>query len=429
MKSFDKIDFYFSYQNTMQEGIVPNTGLNKNSFRLNTNLELTNNFKIALNMNYVNTLIKNSLQGQGDASFYNNLLQIPVDISIAELKDLNNPFNDITNYYGAYSYNPYQLVEYNKAKDRVNRFSTSATVTYDPIQWLTITNRLGLDYTTDARNYIMNKFKNTNQHPTLSSPIGKYEESISQNTQVNNDLMATIKRNINKDLDYSLLVGFNTFSNITQTTEASTAGLAIPGYYNLSNSDGRPTMSNTDNSRLKYGLYGAFDINYKSYLYVQLTGRQDWASTLPANKRSYFYPGINSSFIFSDLLKDPILTFGKLRASWAQIGNDAPINSLTTTYLSAKIEDGYNNSLVKSPFIGSDGTSQVAGYTQENGAGNPDLRPEIITSWEIGAELGFLKDRVGLDLTLYNKITTDAIVTVDVAPSTGFSSKILMQEK
>lgn len=422
-KAFDKADVYFSYQNIYQEGIVPNTGLDKNTFRLNLNSDIRDNLKIGVNFSYINSGIKNSIQGQGDASFYNNILQTPVDISYDELKDLSNPFNNITNYYGAYTYNPYQLVEYNKTRNSVNRFMTSATISYNPISWLNLTNRLGVDYYTDARYFQENKFTNTNQHPTQASVPGDYGEDIYQNMLINNDLMAAVTRSITKDLDYTARLGFNVYSDKLNGTFAKTSGLAIPNYFNLSNSDGRPVTENSVSHRLKYGVYGTFDVDYKNFFFVSLMARQDWSSTLPANKRSYFYPGINSSFVFTELWKDKFITFGKIRASWSQVGKDAPTNVLTTVNVPTDISDGFNNTNVRTPFIGSDGTTQVAGYTQSNNAGNPDLRPEMISSWEIGTELGFLNDRAYLDMAIYGSTTTDGIFQVDVAPSSGYTRR------
>jgi TonB-linked SusC/RagA family outer membrane protein len=422
-KAFDKFDFYFSYQNTAQKGIVPNTGLDKNSLRLNLGLDVLDNLKVNMNINYVNSKIKNSIQGQANTSFYNNLLQIPVDIPIEELKDYNNPYNNITNYYGAYTFNPFLMVDYNNANNIVNRINTSTTITYNPVKWLTITERLGFDNYTDSRYIRSNKFTNTNQNPNIGSEIGNYSEDIRQNTLVNNDLMILSKRSITPDLEMTGMVGFNIYSDNLKRTLSSTAGLAIPNYYNLSNSDGRPTNSNTEFWRLKYGFYGDFGVSYKNYFFVNITGRQDWSSTLPAEKRSYFYPGISSSFVFTELWKDDFITFGKLRASWTQIGNDAPNYSLSTVYNAAGVSDGFNNSSVISPFIGSDGSTQVPGFSQSNLAGNPTLRPEIISTWEIGADLGLLKDRIGVDFALYKSTTTDGIIQVDVAPSSGFTSR------
>lgn len=425
MKSFDKTDLYFSYQNTTQDGIVPSTGLSKNAFRFNANADILDNLKISLNTSFTNTNTENSIQGQANSSFYDNLMQVPVDIPIAELKDLNNPFNNVTNYYGAYTYNPFFIQENNNATGKINRFFVSPTITYTPTSWLTITERLGWDNYTDSRYFRQNKINNTNQNPSQQSEQGVYSEDIRQNTLINNDLIATVNKRINKDVDYTAMFGFNIYSDRLNRTTSTTSGLAIPNYYNLSNSDGRPSTTNTQTNKLKYGLYGDLGINYRNYLYVNLTGRQDWSSSLPTSKRSYFYPGISSSFVFTELLKDPILTFGKLRASWTQVGNDAPANSLTTIYQASNTTDGYNNSNVKSPFTGADGSSQIAGYTQEDGAGNPEIRPEMITTFELGAELGFFKDRIGLDLSVYNTTTTDGIIQVDVAPSTGFQSKLV----
>ena len=422
-KSFEKADVYFSYQNTHQEGIVPNTGLDKNSFRLNLNSEIRDNLRLGVNFNYINTSIENSIQGQSNSSFYDNVLQTPVDISYNELKDLNNPFNNITNYYGAYTYNPYQMVEYNRAKSNVNRFITNATISYNPISWLTLTNRFGLDNYTDSRNFQENKFTNTNQHPTQSNSIGKYAEEIYQNTLINNDIMASVSQNITKDLKYNVMAGFNVFSDKLKTTSAQTAGLAIPNFYNLSNSDGRPSNENEELNRLKYGIYGSFDVDYKNYFFFSVMARQDWSSTLPAEKRSYFYPSVNSSFVFTELWKDKTITFGKIRASWSQVGKDAPINSLNTVNVPYDVTDGFQNTNVKTPFIGSNGTTQVAGYSQSNNAGNPELRPEMITSWEIGTELGFFEDRASLDMNINGSETNDGIIRVDVAPSTGYSTR------
>lgn len=424
-KAFENINFYFSYQNQDVKGIIPTTGLTKNSFRLNTGLDLMDNFNIQLNTNYTNTKIDNSVQGQANSSFYDNLLQIPVDVPISELRDLNDPFNNITNYYNAYAYNPYQMINYNNAGNNVDRFNISGTFTYNPLSWLTLTERFGWDNYTDSRYFKENKFTNTNQHPSATSEQGKYQEEVRTNTLFNNDFIASISRNINKDVDYTARLGFNIFDNTLKRNSASTSGLAIPNVYNLNNSDGRPANESGETNTLRYGVYGGLDVDYKNMLFVGITGRQDWSSTLPVQKRSYFYPSINSSFVFTELMKDKILTFGKIRASWSQIGKDAQPNSLNTVFNPGLVTDGFNTSEVKSPYVGSDGTSTVAGYSQSNAAGNPDLRPEMITSWEVGTELGFFNERIYLDLALYNSTTTDGIIQVDVAPSTGFTSKYI----
>ncbi len=167
------------------------------------------------------------------------------------------------------------------------------------------------------------------------------------------------------------------------------------------------------------GVYGTADLSWKSMFYLNLTGRNDWSSTLAPKSRSYFYPSASMSFVFSELLKGKakeIISFGKIRAGISQTGNDAAPYLVNSIFPQTVISDGYRN--LNFPLAGA-----INGFTLSNRLGNRDLKSELTSETEIGTELRLLNDRIGIDFTYYDRATTNQIWNVTLASSTGFTSQ------
>lgn len=417
----EKIGYFFSFGDLRNTSIIPGTEYRRNTIKGNAYTQLANNFYSNVSVTYTHTNSKLSTQGQ-DYSFYDQILQTPRDIPLSELKDLNNKFNTLEGYYGAYTLNPYYILETSQTRNIVDNILGIGTLGYKYNNWLDLTYRLGTNFYTDSRYAHEPKMEAAlGQNSGQTSRLGLYTEDVFRISEITSDFILNAKRDINKDIKLNVIAGHNVRQRTVNSTSAQTAGLVIPGFYNLSNSDGRPVVDNNLSKRRLVGLYGDIGFSYKDYLYLNLTGRNDWSSTLPVSKRSYFYPGASLAWIFSSTFKMPAwMSYGKMRLATATVGKDADPYLLSSVFTGGSIGDGYANSLLRSPY------GSVTGYERGNRIGNPNLKPEFTTSNEIGIELAFLKnDRLGIDFAYYSSTTKDIILNVPIAPSTGYTSQTI----
>lgn len=425
----EKTNYYLSYNNVTNKGVIPTTGFNRNSIKLNVGHEFSSKLTSSASFNYVRTKGDLVAQGQGAYSVYDQILQTPRDIPIQELKDLNDPFNSLEHYYGAYTLNPYYVLTNQKNDNTVDRFLAIASLNYQATKWLGFTARVGNDYATDVRYERRRKFavtdggQNDGQHFD-----GLYSEDIYRTNELNTDLIANINHTFKHDINIKVLIGNNINQRNIKNTYASTNGLVIEDFYNLKNSQDRPIVENRTSLRRLVGVFSSVDLSWRNMLFLGVTARNDWSSTLPKSNRSYFYPSVNGAWVFSELIKEnngKILSFGKLRASWASVGTDANPYLLTNVFVPAEVGDGFNNSTVTAPFPAAGGTGLVPAYTLSNSGGNSNLKPERTNSWEVGLEASLFKDRFSFDIAYYQAKNKDQIFPVSVAPSSGLSSQII----
>jgi len=433
----DNSSYYVSYNNVKYNGIVPTTGYQRNSLRLNASHEFGDNITVSGSFNYTNTNSVLPVSSQQVQGIYNLLLNTPRDIPIKELQDLNNPFNSPAQFYDPFYPNPYWALQEEKTTDNVDRFVTNINAEYRPTKWLTINERFGADIYTDTREQDWNKFSffpiyyyqgTTTLSPTPTSFIGKYDQDRYTVDNFNSDLMATFHKDFKHDVTFSALIANNIYSNTLKNTYGETNGLIIPGDYNFNNSAARPTLTNELSVNRLIAAYADVNIGYKNFLFFELSGRNDWSSTLPLNNRSYFYPAASASLVFTEIGKKKInpmiLSYGKIRGGFAQIGKSAPPYSLTNFFVPGGISDLYVNTNINTPYY-SPANSNIPGYALGSTLNNPNLKPEISTTGEVGLELGFLKDRLTVDATYYYKLTKDEILTVPIAPSTGYTNEVI----
>jgi TonB-linked SusC/RagA family outer membrane protein len=439
----DKSTFFLSLNSLNSNGIMPgNTdNYNKYSIRFNGTTRLANNIRTTYSATYSKINSNQVAGGQNDNSVYDQVIQTPRNIPLTELKDLSNPYNsmggifdasgnELFGYYGGYTLNPYYVLKNYDNKNNVDRIIGNFSITYQPLQWLEITERLGGDIYADRRVETDPKFNliaadNTsgNYAGQIKTSPGRYYEANYNISDITNDLMITARKSFSKDFKASLLLGHNVRVRTVNALDAQTnaaGGLVIPGYYNLANSNGPVATTNSLTKRRLVGIYADLNLAYRNFLFLGATVRNDWSSTLPKQNNSFFYPGVSASFVFTEFLKTPAiynwLNYGKLRASWAQVGNDADPYLLESFYGKTTINGGFGSTVF--PF----GT--VPGYTLGNQIGSADLKPEITTAFEIGTELGFLKNRVTLDFSYYQNNSENQILAVPIAPATGFTSRV-----
>jgi TonB-linked SusC/RagA family outer membrane protein len=429
--------YYLSFNDTKYDGIIPTTGYMRNSIKANISHDFGDKITVTTNFTYTNTHSDLAVNSQGNQGIYNLLLNTPRDISFKELQNLNNPFNQPQQNYDPYYPNPYWILSQEKTTDNVDRFVANINAEYKPTNWLNIVERFGADIYTDQRQQDFNSYsfypiyfypQGSFTSPVPTQYIGKFDQDNYVVNNYNSDLMATFHKDFKKDVTFSLLLGNNIYSNLLRNTYGETNGLTIPNVYNFSNSAERPTLTNQIFENRLIGAYADLNIGWRNMLFFELTGRNDWSSTLPLNNRSYFYPGGSISWVFSETGKKKLnpmgLSYGKIRASIAQIGRDAPPYSLTNFFVPGDISDLYVNTDIKSPYY-SPANSNIPGYALGTTLENSTLKPEISSTGEVGAELGFLKDRLTIDATYYYKYTKNEILTIPIAPSSGYNNEVI----
>jgi TonB-linked SusC/RagA family outer membrane protein len=416
----DRNSFFLSLNNVDQKGIMPGTKYNRTSVRLNGTADITDKIYSSASINYIRAKGDLTIQGQGNSP-YDQVLQTPRDISLLEHKDYKSKFNDLNGYYGAYTVNPYYLLGEDSYTSTVDRILGNINVGYKPVSWIDISLRVGTDVSGDKRKQIESKrTPDPNGQNAGTLFPGHYAETSINIREFTSDLIATAKRKLTNDLSLSVLFGHNIRQRNTDIQFSEINSLTIPFYYNLANSAQPPRTTNLYTLRRLYGVYSDINLSYKNFLYLGITGRNDWSSTLPKGKNSFFYPSVSTSFVFSDAFRLPeFVSYGKIRANAAQVGNDAAPYLLESVFITGSVGDGFANSRVDFPLNG------VPGFTQGNAIGNPNIKPEITTSYEVGLELGLFKSRVNIEGTIYSNRSKDQIITVPIAASSGYTTQTL----
>ncbi len=411
--SNEKSSYFFSYSNLNADGIFPTDAdsYKRNTLSLRGSSKLENNFTSSGSLTYVKKQNKFVPTGQ-DQSVYDNIMQTPRDISIVDQEDYKGLWYNLDNYYNGYAANLYYVLNEHGNLFNEDRVFGNIGLDYKFNDWINVSWKIGSDIANSQlkewraiTDYVRNDY---NDDP------GRVSEQTFFSREINSDLILNVNRNINEDIEFNGLFGWNVNQRNSKTLFAQVIGLDIPYFYHLSNSSATPSISETTMKRRLYGLYMSADFNYKKYLNLQINARNDWSSTLPENNRSFFYPGFNTALVFTELYPEitPIIPYGKIRLGWAQTGNDANPYLIYSTFTQANYSDGYRG--LDWPLGG------INALTVGNTIGNPNLKPEITSEFEIGTDLRFFNNRLGIDFTYYNKITTDLIYPVPLAYSSGY---------
>lgn len=390
----DIIKFFSSVAKSYQEGMMPNTDYKNISGRLNTDITISPKIKASTNMNFNNA---------GGYSYSAD--------RFGESLSYWSPRYDVRDYLndnGTQKYigtnNPIYGTATNKLKSDMNRFFGGLGLMYDPTSWLNFTGRFGIDTYNDNRTRTAPGLMGITGEQAYDNDQGFYGEYNSKVRTLNSTLIATLSSKILKDLNGTLRLGQEIYDYNAKDVGALGSQLTIYNFYALGNAKVITPSQNIRKKRL-VGYFGEATFDYKNYLFLTLTGRNDVSSTLSADNRSFFYPSASLSYVFSDQFKMPsFINTGKLRFSYAKIGKDAPIYSATSS--------GF------SPY-GSLPTGST-GLTLAGNLGNPGLRPEFTNTYEAGLEMSFLKRRLGFDLTYYYSLSKDQIVQAQISSATGY---------
>lgn len=419
-------NFSLSFSDVNADGVVPTNSdsFKRRTFGINGGIA-GDKLSVKASLNYVRKDQNAVNTGQGaDAGEGNTasqeLLQIPRDISIVDLADYtNNPFNSNSYYFTPYATNPYWTLNENKTFIDGNRFYGNTNLSYKFNKKLSLSYQIGGDYKIEkVKSYgaIVKFDPNTPQSDAGANEVvgGVTEQSI-EAIEFDTNLILNYNTAINQDFDLNAMAGFNTNERKGSTLLASITNLDIPNFYELSNSSIKPLVFQNNAMRRSYSAFGSLETSFKNRLFLTLTGRNDWTSTLPKGNNSYFYNSASLSGIVVDNASSKYFNYLKLRAAYAKIANDTNPYQTNSTLGQANAVLGFGNILL--PIGG------VNGYEYSANLGNANLVPEITKELEFGAEANFFSKRLSIDASYYDKKTEDLLFGRPVATSTGFQSQ------
>ncbi|TKC64996.1 SusC/RagA family TonB-linked outer membrane protein [Pedobacter hiemivivus] len=389
-----------SYNDTRNKYILPNTGYSFNRLSFSSNSKL-NNLQLTTRVNYYHKESDNlPLSGYNTNSFMYGLMYGSANIPFSwhkdywDVKDIdqNNKLNSVVD-------NPYFILYENLNTLDQDRIFGNLTATYTFSKKMSLMLRGGIDQGTSLR---------TNRRPysSIRYATGRYQEQDVNTQEQNYDLLYKYDEKLSKNIGLAFAAGASITKNKLKNNTVTAERLSAPGIYSLGNAQDRTLLVPRPLNKEVQSIYGLTQFNYKTYLFLDLTGRNDWSSTLPAGNNSYFYYSASGSTILTEMLNLSAvkpLSYFKIRGSIAQVGND------TDPY-----RTGYY--LNPSEFGGS--------YTNPATLpGGDNLKPEIITNREIGADIRFFGSRLGFDLTYYNSNSSKQILIVPNDPATGFTGR------
>jgi TonB-linked SusC/RagA family outer membrane protein len=386
-----------------QDGYVPHSGFNRGSMSIGGVTRLTNGLTVNGNFSYSTSNQTGSIFGEnqvsGAASSFARNLFLGRTWNIAGL-----PFEDangkpVSTNSAQYD-NPLWAFAHNTVNTATDRYVAGLKFNYDILPWFNLSYQIGTN-----QNSFLRK-ETTDIGSRGAEGVGQIIQQNYRFTEIESNLIATFNPKLkNENFGLKVLLGQNVNQRTTKSQIATGKTIVVPGTYSLSNTKSVLPTEDVFVRRRLWGAFGEVDLDYKKWLYLIVTGRNDWSSTLPTNNHSYFYPSVATSFIFTEALKmdSKVLTFGKLRASWAKVGRDADPYSLMNIFN------------VNAAFLGQSGAVQYPV------AGNPDLKPEFTQDFEVGTNLEFFDRRIALDFAWYTRLSTNQIAPLTLPPTSGYT--------
>jgi len=405
-KSTDKTNLRLSLSNFSQTGTLPNTTLTKNTINFSGSTYLSQKFSISVSGTYVhNTGV---IPGNGYSSA-NILQQSSWSGRQVDYLDLKNNWDKIDpvskrpyNWNHSYHDNPYWTLNKNTNQRTRDRLFGNFNLQYDFTDYLNLRANVGTDLYFEE--VMEQRAKMSNDWP-----LGTFNAYTNLANETNANILLSFNKDLTEDISLAATAGANLMHAYGRFQSTNVAELIVPDLYAVANAASTPTTGLAFSQKEIQSLFATASFGFKRWLYVDVTARNDWSSTLPVGSNSYFYPSISTGIVLTEALgiKNDFLSYAKLRAGWAQVGSDTDPYQLQGTFGSAQ------------PFFG----NPSLGYT---GTIPPlDLKPERTSSMEFGTDLKLLKNRLGVDFTWYKDNTADQIMQIAVSSTTGFGAKMI----
>ncbi len=427
----DQGDYRVGFTHLNQTGTVPNSKLGRSTVAINVGKKITSKLTSRAWANYIRTTSDGRpQQGSNTTNIIATILAgTPVTVDINDLRD--NLFAPATQAVppgwtgdlaraidlNGVQNNPYFVTTFNRFSNSVDRVFGGTSLDYVVAPWFTLTGRAGTDFFTENR-------RSVTRRGTRGRLNGQFETNEIFDREVQTDLLGTFTAKISSDWSFRGIVGHQFNQRTVRRARVLSEGLNIDQLYTFANAQSN-VPSNFYSRREIFGAYGDVSVDYKNFLFLNVTGRNDWSSTLPVNNNSYFYPSASVSFILTQafanwgIVKRDILSYAKIRANYANVGSDEDPYQLSFTY----------NPLTQASDIYTFNILYPIGGASAFGATNiippADLKPQQQTSYELGAELKFFGGRLGLDMTYYKTLNYDQIISIAVPQTTGYSARRL----
>ncbi len=404
--------YYFSISNLEQDGIIPGNHLGRTTLRLNATTKISDKITLGTDFAYTNSVADQVQKGSNTSGIMLGLLRTPPSFD----NSAGYEFVDGTQrnfLFGGGFDNPYWIsnnITYNEA---VNRFTGSGNLNIRFNDFLSLSYNAGVDWYT-------RRYSNRFSLNSRANMAGYMDEYMNYSGIFNSDLLLNFQKDIGEKLNVKFTIGNNMYSTFSKYLYGDADGLEIPGFFQLSNSAANTVSTGINNYRTM-AVFGDLHVSYMNMLYVGVTGRMDWSTTMPEENKSAFYPSASLGFVFTELdaLKDnAVISFGKLRASIARTANIAQPYNTSNYFDAAGTADGWTDG-VDFPYLNN------AGFALSPGLGNSDLKHETMDSWEIGLDLRLFQNKIGIDASYFHNMNSDLLLAVPIAPSTGFTSTYL----
>ncbi|MCQ2075324.1 MAG: SusC/RagA family TonB-linked outer membrane protein [Bacteroidaceae bacterium] len=423
----DKLTYFLSYSYNKDNGIMPgdHDSYKRNTIAFRSSYQATKWMKVSSSINFARAESRMVDTDQG-TSVIDGLYEFPRDMSIVDLKDLSNPFNTPEAYLTPYGItNPYWALENNYDNTESKQLNGKIQADFTPVKGLTLTYRMGFDYTNYNKKVgypqialddaLINDDKG--YAPSQMNQNGWVSRSFGELYETNHDFLATYTNNFGK-FSLTALAGVNINERGSSAMAGKTSTLTFDtGFWDLSNGADKTSISESASKRRLTGVFADVTVGWNDEVFLDVTARNDWSSTLPITANHYFYPGATLSWIFSNrFAKNNVLSFGKIRLAYGKTGNDAGVYRTNITYTPAYADGTYAWGGLEFPLNG------VNSFVAAASKGSSTLRPEMTSEFEVGANLQFFNGRIGIDAAYYNRKTSDQIFSLPVDPSTGYNS-------
>lgn len=386
------------------KGYVPNSDFRRANVAIGGVTQLANGLNVHASLTYSNSTQLGGTYGEnqvdGVASAFARSL------FLARNWDMSLPYEDADGFpvqtsTGQYD-NPKWDYTHNTIDSRTDRVTANIRFDYDILPWLNASYQIGTNtYGTETKRI-------TDIGSRAAEGKGAILLYNFHDQTIESNLLLTFTPTLrNEDFSVKAVLGHNVFQDAFRYSYTNGTEIVAPGIFTIGNTKTQVGNSYTQERRI-WGAFADVSLSYKDYLFLELTGRNDWSSTLPKENRSYFYPGVSASFVFSDALEltNNTFTSGKIRASWARVGHDASPYQLFDIYG------------IGDPFL-----NQATAYVSSQ-ANDPELKPEFTRQFELGTHLEFWAGRAAVDFAYYNSRSTDQIAPITLPSSTGYTSAI-----
>jgi TonB-linked SusC/RagA family outer membrane protein len=411
-RATERANVRLSITNTQVSSMAPGATIDRISLALKGGASISDRISTEASLNYMNQDAENRMgTGYDEDNPLQSFIWFGRQVDMDQLKnyrcqpDRPTPCTDGGQFNWNYNYhnNPFWEQLVNSNGDERDRLLGHVQANYQITDWITASARVGRDWYRDHRKDV------TEFHSLDDAGDGGFNESNTYTSSTNASFNLAATRQLTPRITLDVNGGGNMYERRLERSAVSVSKLTAPGIYTIDNSAVNPNATDYFELKKIRSLYGSASLNYGGWFNVDVTGRNDWSSTLPADQNSYFYPSVSGALVFTDALgmQSSLLSSGKVRASWTRVGNDTDPYELTSVYSAQQV-------------FGS-----VPMFAVPNQLPNIRLKPEQTNAWEVGTDLGFFDERLGFVLTYYNNTTDDQIIPVQISSTTGYTSQVL----